>query len=480
MLVGALAGAGAVAGLGALAGCSTPGTGYTVANWVAERGANFQVGHRGAGDVVPEHTIEAYEAALSWGARALEISVVQTSDGVLICQHDLTYDRTTNLKGRVASQPSSVLVNGRVTVPRLGPRWQGDGAPRIARLDDVLRRVGNRAVLIIEAKDDAAYPAIQRAIEDKSLHDSVMIKLHYASQRIASAHKAGYPVFCYIGVPEDVTDSNVKTVAAKLDPTKDALVIPAADGPNPLSDAQVKLAVDTGVPVWVFPVHRRWEVEHFNAAGVHAMVSSSIGYTSGSIPPVRSTDWPAGALQPGELTRYPESDAYALSWTEPGVVGLHVQGRQQFLELGELAPLDRPDGPWTLRFDMRIDALPKDLGSNVSIAFGHADDRYYEHQIGNADGYHAMIRMDGAMELRSHTVGSKAGDPLAPVAPSPALTPGAWIPLELQVEDKALTFRRTDTGASVTAQDSKYRGSYVHIGRSADNGKVSLRGLTIG
>ena len=382
---------------------------YTVAQWRQERGDRYLIAHRGSGDVLPEHTLEAYQGALGWGAKALEISVVMTSDGVLLCQHDLTYDRTTTLKGKVSSQPSSVLINGRVNIDRLGPRWQGEQRPRIPRLDDVLRRVGRQAVMCIEPKDDSAYPSLLRMIEEQGLREAVILKLNYTSPRIPDAKAAGYPVFAYIGNADDATAPTIKELTSRLDPSQDVLVLPATGRDGPLSETTIDAAVATGVPVWVFPVHRRWEMDYFFSRGVAGLLASSFGYLSKFVQPVRATEWESGALASGEMTQFPESDSAGLQWPEPGVIALAAQRRQAFLTLGQLAPLEHAAGPYQVDLEVRVDAMPENDGSNFTLAFAHADDRYYEHRQGTLDGYHAMLRMDGTMELRVHRAGSESG-----------------------------------------------------------------------
>jgi glycerophosphoryl diester phosphodiesterase len=47
----------------------------------------FSIGHRGAGLVLPEHTLEAYEAAYRMGAGTLECDVTFTKDLELVCRH---------------------------------------------------------------------------------------------------------------------------------------------------------------------------------------------------------------------------------------------------------------------------------------------------------------------------------------------------------------------------------------------------------
>jgi glycerophosphoryl diester phosphodiesterase len=56
------------------------------------------VAHRGASAYAPEHTLEAYRLALEQGADYVEQDLAVTKDGVLVCIHDLTLDRTTNVE----------------------------------------------------------------------------------------------------------------------------------------------------------------------------------------------------------------------------------------------------------------------------------------------------------------------------------------------------------------------------------------------
>ena len=47
----------------------------------------FSIGHRGAGLIFPEHTLEAYEAAYRMGAGTIECDVTFTKDLALVCRH---------------------------------------------------------------------------------------------------------------------------------------------------------------------------------------------------------------------------------------------------------------------------------------------------------------------------------------------------------------------------------------------------------
>jgi glycerophosphoryl diester phosphodiesterase len=56
------------------------------------------IAHRGASGYAPEHTLEAYRLAIDQHADYVEQDLQITKDGVLVCLHDVTLERTTNVK----------------------------------------------------------------------------------------------------------------------------------------------------------------------------------------------------------------------------------------------------------------------------------------------------------------------------------------------------------------------------------------------
>jgi glycerophosphoryl diester phosphodiesterase len=70
--------------------------GYTLVT--AQRPAPFNVAHRGASAYAPEHTLESYRLAIDQGAAYAEQDLGITRDGVLVCLHDVSLERTTNVE----------------------------------------------------------------------------------------------------------------------------------------------------------------------------------------------------------------------------------------------------------------------------------------------------------------------------------------------------------------------------------------------
>ena len=76
------------------------------------------VAHRGASAYAPEHTIPAYELAIAQGADFVEQDLAVTKDGVLVCVHDLTLERTTDVEAVFPDRFVDVKVG-----PGAGRHW---------------------------------------------------------------------------------------------------------------------------------------------------------------------------------------------------------------------------------------------------------------------------------------------------------------------------------------------------------------------
>ena len=123
--------------------------------------AVLNVGHRGASGYAPEHTIPAYDLALTLGADYIEQDLQLTSDGVLVCLHDTTLDRT----ARGPAENCRGLVSGK-TLAQIKTcdvgSWFNEANPGLARpeyvgltiptLEEVFARYRRRANYYIETK----------------------------------------------------------------------------------------------------------------------------------------------------------------------------------------------------------------------------------------------------------------------------------------------------------------------------------------
>jgi glycerophosphoryl diester phosphodiesterase len=121
------------------------------------------VAHRGASHEIAEHTLAAYQEAITVGADALECDVRLTADGHLVCVHDRTLKRVAGSPGVVSEMELADMADldfhswkqGWATEPDLmHPRG---GVLTLRTLLETVRDAGRRVELAIETKHPTRY-----------------------------------------------------------------------------------------------------------------------------------------------------------------------------------------------------------------------------------------------------------------------------------------------------------------------------------
>ncbi|MGH3109116.1 MAG: glycerophosphodiester phosphodiesterase [Rubrobacter sp.] len=143
--------------------------------------------HRGASDMAPENTIEAFRLAVEAGAGGLELDVHMTRDGHIVVIHDATVDRTTSGSGAVSEMTLHELRKldaGHNFRPDGGPTrpYRGRGV-RVPTLGEVLEEFPGVAVNI-DIK--AGTPGIEEAVfgvlrEANALRRAIVVSTPHAT-----------------------------------------------------------------------------------------------------------------------------------------------------------------------------------------------------------------------------------------------------------------------------------------------------------
>jgi glycerophosphoryl diester phosphodiesterase len=120
------------------------------------------VAHRGASHTAPEHTLSAYVAALEEGADALECDVRRTRDGVLVCAHDRTVDRTSSGRGALSRFTLAELAELDFGVGFAGeaPDRERHRVLTLARLFETVADCGRRVEIAVETKHPTRYSGL--------------------------------------------------------------------------------------------------------------------------------------------------------------------------------------------------------------------------------------------------------------------------------------------------------------------------------
>jgi glycerophosphoryl diester phosphodiesterase len=155
------------------------------------------VAHRGASAYAPEHTLAAYRLAIQQGADYVEQDLAVTRDGVLICLHDESLERTTNVEELFPDRATVEPGTGRrrwlavdftlAEIKRLDAgswfdaRFAGE---RVPTWEDAVREVGTAAGLYPELKTPSLYR--ERNVDQTALFVASMKALQLDTRPAAS------------------------------------------------------------------------------------------------------------------------------------------------------------------------------------------------------------------------------------------------------------------------------------------------------
>jgi glycerophosphoryl diester phosphodiesterase len=132
----------------------------------------INVAHRGASAYAPEHTLAAYQLAIDQGADFVEQDLAVTRDGVLICLHDASLERTTNVAEVFPDRHTTLTFEGRTRKAWLAndftlaeikqldagawfdPKFAGQ---RVPTFDEAVALIKGRAGLYPELKTPEIY-----------------------------------------------------------------------------------------------------------------------------------------------------------------------------------------------------------------------------------------------------------------------------------------------------------------------------------
>jgi glycerophosphoryl diester phosphodiesterase len=205
----------------------------TAAAGSAQSPRKINVAHRGASAYAPEHTLAAYRLALAQGADYVEQDLAVTKDGVLICLHDASLERTTDVEQRFPDRVTTQTIEGKTrkawlandfTLAEIKTLDAGSwfdakfAGERIPTFDEAVALIKGQAGLYPELKTPEIYAAsninFEKLVEDaldrnglrgpKADPKTPVILQTFGQQtaRNLAAMKIGVPVVLLLGRPD--------------------------------------------------------------------------------------------------------------------------------------------------------------------------------------------------------------------------------------------------------------------------------------
>ena len=135
----------------------------------------MMIAHRGIKINSPENTISAYREAVNIGFKAIEIDVISTKDGTVVCSHNHDLERETNGAGWL-HQMSAVEIEQIET----GVFSHPENRKNIPTLSDVVRSIPDNIRLNIEIKfnkvfDFSTSRALARMIKTREISHKILV-----------------------------------------------------------------------------------------------------------------------------------------------------------------------------------------------------------------------------------------------------------------------------------------------------------------
>lgn len=184
---------------------------------IAERRAGLPIiVHRGVSKAAPENTLEAYAAAIDFGADGVEIDIRRSKDGVLYLFHDNDLDRLTNGSGKVRDLTYYELL--KITPKHThGLATKETRPPTLIAFLELARR---RAMLLhLDVKEPGLQQELMRLFDAFDIWDHIVEVNNYNSDRIGKHKKL--KTIPYNGwVPEPTKEGHVGHIKEWIEKTR--------------------------------------------------------------------------------------------------------------------------------------------------------------------------------------------------------------------------------------------------------------------
>ncbi len=233
------------------------------------------IAHRGSRLLWPENTMEAFSGAFEMGYRHLETDLHMTSDGVLVCIHDHTVDRTTGGSGEVSSftfDELQTLDAGYRHGDREGFGFRGKGIT-IPSFFQVVTDLADVS-LVVDLKIEGLAQPLADLIEELSNHERLIVG-GFSDERLDEFRKVtGGSVATSTGP----TLSRMWVLASRVGRggggEASALQLPTQiRGVRVVDEKLVRSAHDAGLQVHVWTVNDTNEMERLLNIGVDGLVT---------------------------------------------------------------------------------------------------------------------------------------------------------------------------------------------------------------
>lgn len=415
------------------------------------------IAHRGAANLFPENTMEAFRGAASLGV-PVEGDFSLLTDGGIGAMHDATMDRTTWVAGNTGDQTAMAWALARADTDTYF--FGGWGNLQLPTFGQYLGELGGKVVLVPEAKNGTGLTAkmVQRIVA-AGLTDSVILQVPNLTEA-ATASGAGIATML-----TTITGTEYGTAAAYAA----AGVTYAGVLNTSVTDATIAAFHAAGVKVLAYLLDRHVEVAAWLARGGDGYFTNDPVYAQGATTgyPYRKSKmpllgtWGHGMSANGAVRGKFSTSPWGFGWDDTTNAGTRST------LIGPINPVkgDPAANTFTLEIDWSWTSYV-DTGRWIGLYVGVNDgqlDGSGTTRTG-VNGYRVLLTPNGVMNINKVT-DNVVGTLLINASYGAFTVPGT-LTTRLTVTPTTITWRDVTHAHEVVATDSSYRGGYVSLAAS--------------
>ena len=203
------------------------------------------VAHRGDWRGAPENSLQAFQNSIDMGVDMIEVDVHKTSDGVLVCMHDNTLNRTSTGKGKIEEHTLAELKE-----LRLKPQ-HGAAATRhaIPTLEEVLNLCKGKILINIDKGYDY-FQDVVKLMEKTGTTDQVIIKSGNRAEKVKAENGSVLEKVIYMPIV-NLNAANARELVDENLKLKPVAIECCMKEYNAQTEELLQLIREAGVKVWM-------------------------------------------------------------------------------------------------------------------------------------------------------------------------------------------------------------------------------------
>ncbi|MDQ0158954.1 glycerophosphodiester phosphodiesterase [Alkalibacillus salilacus] len=399
------------------------------------------IGHRGAANIFPENTLEAFRGCQSLGIELIELDVRLTADGGLAVIHDDTVDRTTKNIGSVTEYTTQAFKNAEVDC------LDGFKSTYHPTLDDVFKEFGKSLIYVIESKTRDSAAKIVELVHQYGLEEYCLLQSYNLTdiQQFLDNN-----ITACVLTDDDTTHTSNELVDMGVD---------YVGIQRDVSNAYITDCINADLNVLIFTVNRRYEHDNLLGLGVQGFITDDPLWINGSAPILQNAPFNQKMYFHGMLkaltSRGSFIDGNKFGFTETLDDTYPNDGRDFVLQgwVGELND--------TVTINLDFEYTNHKTEGWLSLVFCSENDEF-DDSGSFSSGYNLILGQNGDFDLYRADQGTATK---IEEMSTTSIGENNKISIQIDITSTDITVKRLDTSDTFTASDVNYRNGYLHLGR---------------